>query len=142
MSSSEGSTTGDTASDFVAYPPEEWEIFKKEDFDGFVIPDVADKLEGALLLYSDSHGYVRGQSRFVLDGRAVLDIELPASDLMLCGGSSGYKLAWQIWPRDIRIRGNTTTSAWIDIADRYVLVWQNKKPSEIKENFKKNHILI
>ena len=137
MSSSEGSTTGDTASDFVAYPPEEWEIFKKEDFDGFVIPDVADKLEGALLLYSDSHGYVRGQSRFVLDGRAVLDIELPASDLMLCGGSSGYKLAWQIWPRDIRIRGNTTTSAWIDIVDRCVLVWQNKKSSEIMENSKK-----
>jgi hypothetical protein len=138
MSSSEGSTTGDTASDFVAYPPEEWEIFKKEDFDGFVIPDVADKLEGALLLYSDSHGYVRGQSRFVLDGRAVLDIELPASDLMLCGGSSGYKLAWQIWPRDIRIRGNTTTSAWIDIADRYVLVWQNKNHLKLRKILKKN----
>jgi hypothetical protein len=67
----------------------------------------------------------------VLDGRAVLDIELPASDLMLCGGSSGYKLAWQIWPRDIRIHSNTTTSAWIDIADRCILVLPDIKSSEI-----------
>jgi hypothetical protein len=119
MSSSDSSEAGDGGGDTSPYPPDEWTIRPKEEFEQYRIPDVADKLEGALLLYVDRSGYVCGKSKFVLDGRAVIDVELPASELMMCGGSSGYKLAWQVWPRDIRIRSNATTSAWIDFADRY-----------------------
>jgi hypothetical protein len=119
MSSSESSSSG-SGGDSSPYPPEEWNIRPKEEFAAFRIPEVVDPLEGALLLYTDRTGFVCGQSKFVLDGKAVIDVELPAADLMICGGASGYKLAWQIWPRDIRIRDNTTTSAWNDFADRYI----------------------
>jgi hypothetical protein len=33
--------------------------------------------------------------------KAVVDMELAASHILLCGGSSGFKLAWQVWPQDI-----------------------------------------
>jgi hypothetical protein len=119
MSSDEGSVSGDGGgADYSPYPPEEWTILPKERFKPFRISNVADQLEGVLQLYADRDGFICGQSRFVLDGRAVVDVDLPASELAICGGASGYRLAWQIWPRDIKIRSNTTTSAWMDLADR------------------------
>jgi hypothetical protein len=94
MSSSE-SSSGGSGVDSSPYPLEEWDIRPKEEFAAFRIPEVVDPLEGALLLYADRNGFICGQSKFVL---AVVDVELPAADLMICGGASGYKLAWQIWP--------------------------------------------
>jgi hypothetical protein len=54
-------------------------------------------------------GAVAGQHRFVLDGLRILDIDLQANKMVSCGGSSGFSLRWQIWPRDVKLRPNTYT---------------------------------
>jgi hypothetical protein len=42
-----------------------------------------------------------------------------ASELLVVGGASSFKLQWQAWPKDILLRQNSLTSNWIDVADRY-----------------------
>jgi hypothetical protein len=102
-----------------SYPPEEWEINRTEDLASYAITEPVERLEGALLLSVARDGTIAGPSRFIVGGLDTLQIELNASEFLICGGASGYKLAWQTRPQDIAIRANSTTSGWYDITDRY-----------------------
>jgi hypothetical protein len=100
------------------YPVVPWEIFDLADLPTFGLEDVVDQLTGALLLEVQPDGSVAGQHRFILDGLSILDIDVQANKMVSAGGSSGYRLKWQIWPRDIKLRPNSYTSNWMDLADR------------------------
>jgi hypothetical protein len=95
-----------------------WEIFDLADLPTYGPVNVVDQLTGALLLEVQPDGYVAGQHRFVLDGLAILEADLPANKMVSAGGSSGFKLRWTIWPRDVKLRPNTYTSDWVDLTDR------------------------
>jgi hypothetical protein len=108
-----------TETNLEAYPPEEWEINRTEDLASYAITEPVERLEGALLLSVSRDGTIAGPSRFIVGGLQTLEIDLPANEFLICGGSSGYRLAWQTRPQEIAIRANSTTSGWYDIADRY-----------------------
>jgi hypothetical protein len=100
------------------YPPEEWEINRTEEMASYAITEPVERLESALLLSVARDGTVAGPSRFIIGGLQTLEIDLPATSFLICGGASGYRLAWQIRLQDVVIRPNSTTSSWYDIADR------------------------
>jgi hypothetical protein len=47
-----------------------------------------------------------------------MDMDIQANKMVSAGGSSGYRLKWQIWLRDIKLRPNSYTSDWMDLTDR------------------------
>jgi hypothetical protein len=100
------------------YPVVPWEIFDLADLPTFGLENVVDQLTGALLLEVQPDGSVAGQHRFILGGLSILDIDVQANKMVSAGGSSGYRLKWQIWPRDVKLRPNCYTSDWMDLADR------------------------
>jgi hypothetical protein len=95
-----------------------WEIFDLADLHTFGLENVVDQLTGALLLEVQPDGSVAGQHRFIRGGLSTLDIDVQANKMVSAGGSSGYRLKWQIWPRDVKLRPNCYTSDWRDLADR------------------------
>jgi hypothetical protein len=101
-----------------SYPPEEWEINRTEEMASYAITEPVERLEDALLLSMARDGTVAGPSRFIIGGLQTLDIDLPATEFLICGGASGYRLAWEVRPQEVIIRPNSTTSGWFDIADR------------------------
>jgi hypothetical protein len=104
--------------DAEAYPPKEWHINTTEEFPSYTLENVTEPLEGALLLNADKSGAVHGHARLVLDGKALLEVDTLASEILLVGGAASYRLKWQTWPRDVAIRQNGVTSAWVDVTDR------------------------
>jgi hypothetical protein len=106
--------------DSSAYPPEDWDIRALEQYPTHTIDAVVEPLEGALLINVDRNTAIKGHYRFILDGKEKLNIDLLASELLVVGGASSFKLQWQVWPKDITLRQNSLTTGWIDLADRYI----------------------
>jgi hypothetical protein len=106
--------------DLVPYPPKEWEIYPSEQIATHVLEEADQALQGEFLLTIERSGDVGGQYRFVLGGTSKLDVVLPASAVLQCGGASKFKLNWQLWPKNILLRPNSMTTVWMDIMDRYM----------------------
>jgi hypothetical protein len=102
------------------YPPADWDIIPVEQFATHAIESVVEPLEGLLVLNVDRNTAIRGNFRFILDGKEKLNIDHLASELLVVGGASSFKLQWQTWPKDILLRQNSLTSSWTDVADRCV----------------------
>jgi hypothetical protein len=60
-------------------------------------------------------GRVLDACRVVLGGTEILRVEINLFDVVPNPTFADWKLRYQIWPRDIGIRRNLTTSAWIDL---------------------------
>jgi hypothetical protein len=107
----------------TAYPPADWDIIPVEQFATHTIESVVEPLEGLLVLNVDRNTAIRGNFRFILDGKEKLNMDHLASELLVVGGASSFKLQWQAWPKDILLRQNSLTSSWIDVADRCALLF-------------------
>jgi hypothetical protein len=104
--------------ELIPYPPSEWLIFAEERLATYVIAEPDVELQGELLLSVDRSGTVGGAYRFVLAGTHNLDVVLPATAVMQCGGAPKFKLNWQIRPSTIQLRPNSLTSVWHDFLER------------------------
>jgi hypothetical protein len=60
-------------------------------------------------------GRILDHFQIALDGSAILSQELDLGQLIPSSIFKGHKLAFQFWPRDIQIRRNMLTSAWLDV---------------------------
>jgi hypothetical protein len=81
--------------------------------------------------------------RIALDG-TVLETQVVATSAFRAPVLAQYRLTYQAWPRDLKIRRNMTTTAWVDsflaISANNVLVSTDDKgdavpPEEIKSVF-------
>jgi hypothetical protein len=75
-----------------------WEIHHMAALPLYALVEVVDALMVAFLIEVQPDGAISGQKRFVLDGLAILVLELQANKMVSCGGSSGFTLKWQVWP--------------------------------------------
>jgi hypothetical protein len=86
---------------------------------------------------------VGDQDRFVLGGTSKLDVVLPASAVLQCGGASKFKLNWQLWPKNILLRPNSMTTVWMDVMDRYIhFIFKKTKSSETEINMNTQNKMI
>jgi hypothetical protein len=100
------------------YPPDEFELRLDSEYGAFRISEPQHKLEGALLVQVDESARLTGSYKFIFGGNELLRINIPASDLVITGGSANYRILMEAWPADIRIRENMMTSSWIDLDER------------------------
>jgi hypothetical protein len=79
--------------------------------------------------------------RVVLGGSKILTVNAAMADLLQIPSAKRWRLKMQTWPRDIEVKRNMVTSAWMDVeallaskAAQMVLVGDDGEESEIAHN--------
>lgn len=98
------------------FPPnaEDWPVFASEDFDEAEVRNPRN-LGMELMVQLRDNGRAQDHFRIALGGGEILTAEIDLSSLFNNNQLNKYKLQLQVWPRDIVIRRNSTTSAWKDV---------------------------
>jgi hypothetical protein len=68
-----------------------------------------------LLAQARPNGRIIDHFRVALGGSGVLDVSIPMKRLLLVPASLGWRLKFQVRPRDITLRRNMATSEWSDV---------------------------
>ena len=97
------------------FPPD-WEVFPAEDFTT-AVPRNAGSCGMELLAQIRPNGRILDHFRVSLGGSNILNISVPLPSLLLGTPDSGLILKYAVWPRDIEIKRNMTTSQWLDITE-------------------------
>ncbi len=100
----------------MEFPPD-WVVSPMEDFEAYTPPvqSSASDYVMELLAQLRPSGQILDHFRIALDGSAALSKELDLGQLIPSTLFKGHKLAFQFWPRDIQIRRNMVSSAWVDV---------------------------
>jgi hypothetical protein len=96
--------------------PADWVILPMEGF-GTSAPIYHGELTLQLMAQLRNTGRILNSFKFVLDGSASLDAPVDLSCVLPVESYRGWKLSQQSWPRDIAIRCNMVTSAWVSVTD-------------------------
>jgi hypothetical protein len=96
--------------------PADWVVHPMEDF-AISAPNYHGDLTLELMAQLRSMGWILDNFRFVLDGSASLDVSVDLSWVLPADHYRGWRLSQQFWPRDIAIRRNMVTMAWVSVTD-------------------------
>jgi hypothetical protein len=96
--------------------PADWVILPMEGFNT-AMPIYQGELIVELLVQLRNTGRVLDSFKFVLDRSAPLDITVDLACVLPIEAYQGWKLSQQFWPKDISIRRNMVSSAWVSFAD-------------------------
>jgi hypothetical protein len=124
----------------MEFQPETYNVFEADQFErarltGGAVMEV--------MLQMRPNGRCLDHYRIALDG-TVLETQVVATSVFRAPVLAKYRLTYQAWPRDLKIRRNMTTTAWVDsfhaISARNILVSTDDKgdavpPEEIKNVF-------
>jgi hypothetical protein len=94
----------------------DWVVHPMEDF-AISAPNFHGDLTLELLAQLRSTGRILDSFRFALDGSASLDVSVDLYWVLPADHFRGWKLSQQFWPRDIAIRRNMVTTAWVRVTD-------------------------
>jgi hypothetical protein len=100
----------------MEFPPS-WEVNPLEDYET-ALPLVSSSTMAytmGLMAQLRPSGRILDGFRVALDGSAALSKELDLGVILLVSNLKNWRLSLQYWPRDIQIRRNMLTSAWIDV---------------------------
>jgi hypothetical protein len=101
-------------SHFLRYPAD-WAIGPRSEFQRYEC-SIDSQLSGELLIQAGADASIPGNFRFVLTGSGPVRAAFKAESIMAVGGSTAYKLTYEINPDEIRIKTNTFASDWLDIS--------------------------
>jgi hypothetical protein len=99
----------------MEFPPT-WRVFLEEDFE-VAQPQVEGALTMELLVQVRHTGRMLSNFRIGLGGEARIKVDVDLGAMVPRETFQGWRYRTQYWARDIKIRTNMTTSAWIDLAD-------------------------
>jgi hypothetical protein len=99
----------------MEFPPS-WTVFLEEDFES-AQPQVEGATTMELMAQVRHTGRMLGSFRIAIGGEARLKVDVDLGAMIPRDVFHGWRFRTQYWPRDIKIRTNLTSSAWIDLAD-------------------------
>ncbi len=126
----------------MEFPPETYDLFEAEQFETARARLTGDAVM-EVMLQMRPNGRCLDHYRIALDG-TVLETQVVATSVFRAPVLAKYRLTYQAWPRDLRIRRNMTTTAWVDsyiaITANNIQVSTDEKgdpvpPEEIKNVF-------
>jgi hypothetical protein len=97
----------------MEFPPN-WQIFEAEEF-ASAMPRAAGELGAELLVQARPNGRMLDHFRVTMGGSRILDVSFPVSKIINMPAANAWKLKIQVWPRDVVLRRNMTTSEWTNI---------------------------
>jgi hypothetical protein len=97
----------------MEFPPS-WRVFEAEEFSS-AMPRAAGELGAELLVQVRPNGRMLDHFRVTLGGSRILDVSFPVSNIISMPAANAWRLKMQVWPRDVVLRRNMTTSDWSNI---------------------------
>jgi hypothetical protein len=104
----------------MEFPPENYDVFDSEQFETARARLAGDAVM-EVMLQMRPNGRCLDHYRIALDG-TVLETQVNATSVFRVPVLAKYRLIYQAWPRDLKIRRNMTTTAW---ADSYIAIAAN-----------------
>ena len=98
------------------FPPEEWEIFPAEDFE-LAGPRDPGTLGVEVMAQARNNGRLIDHFRLALGGSDMLEASFKIKQVLNSDKIANWGFLYKLWPRDVKIRRNMTTSDWVDIRD-------------------------
>ena len=98
------------------FPPEEWDVFPAEDFD-LASPRDPGSLGVEVMAQVRNDGRLIDHFRLALGGSDMLEASFKIKQVLNNDKIANWGFLYKLWPRDVKIRRNMTTSDWIDIQD-------------------------
>lgn len=95
------------------YPPK-WDVFSDTDFE-LAVPRDPGALGIELMAQLRVSGRVQDHWRLVLGGSSIIEFNVPLRSVF--SFAPKWTMTFAVWPRDITIKRNTTTSVWQDVRD-------------------------
>ena len=100
----------------MEFPPD-WNILPAEDFE-IAVPRDPGEIGVELMAQIRTNGRILDHFRLVLGGSKLLEVEIPLKNILPAVESPDWSLKLACWPRDIKLRRNMATSAWVDIKEQ------------------------
>jgi hypothetical protein len=99
----------------MEFPPPRWDAFPMDDFET-ALPRATGDLGMELMMMTRPNGRMLDHYRVSLGGSKILDITFPMSTLLNLPAAAKWRFRHQIWPKDVELRRNMTTSLWTDLS--------------------------
>jgi hypothetical protein len=96
--------------------PATWVVLQLEQFDT-TLPDIEGDITVELLAHLRSSGRALDHFRFSLNGSTPLEATVDLENIIPVPDFVGWNITHQIWARDVPLRCNMMTSAWVSITD-------------------------
>jgi len=96
--------------------PADWVVLQLEGFDT-ATPHLEGDYTVELLAQLRSTGRILDNFRFSLNGSSPLEASVDVASIIPVPDFKGWRLNQQWWARDIPLRKNMTTTAWVSITD-------------------------
>jgi hypothetical protein len=96
--------------------PATWVVLQLDQFDT-ALPDIEGEITVELLANLWSSGLALDHFRFSLNGSMPLETTVGLENIIPVPDFAGWNVTHQIWARDIPLRRNMSTSAWVSITD-------------------------
>ena len=100
----------------MEFPPE-WNILPAEDFE-IAVPRDPGEIGVDLMAQIRNNGRILDHFRLVLGGSKLLEAAVPLKNILPTVEAPDWTLKVTCWPRDVKLRRNMATSAWLDIKEQ------------------------
>ena len=98
----------------MEYPPSDWPCLNMEDFE-LAVPRNPGVLGIEIMAQARVNGRIIDHFRVALGGSEILKVRFSTRDVFLVTDTPAIQLRYEVWPRDIVIRRNMSTSEWMDV---------------------------
>jgi hypothetical protein len=96
--------------------PPEWAVSPMDDF-ATATPQTRGEFNVELYAQLRNTGRILDNFRLGLDGAIPLEVSVDLASVIPAVGFDGWRLTQQFWARDVVIRKNMVTSAWVSVTD-------------------------
>jgi hypothetical protein len=111
--------------------PGRWDVFPMEEY-----PTATARSPGKagieVMAQARANGRLVDHFKVTVNGSEVLTVNFPLSALFTVADLPDWRIQWDIWPRDVPIRRNMSSSGWMDlysgILSNEVFVFDDKGP--------------
>jgi hypothetical protein len=105
----------------MEFPPVKYDVFDAREFEN-ARPRGAGDAVMEVMLQMRPNGRCLDHFRVALTG-TVLETQVKVTNVFRAPILAKYRLTFQVWPRDLRIRRNMTSTEWTDV---YTAIFANE----------------
>lgn len=111
--------------------PGRWDVFPMEEY-STAIARCPGKAGIEVMAQARANGRLIDHFKVTINGSEVLNVNFPLSAVFSVADMPDWRIQWDIWPRDIPIRRNMSSSNWADlysgILSNEIFVFDDKGP--------------
>jgi len=100
----------------MEFPPDSWRIFEAAEFSTATVNSPGE-IGIELMAQARPNGRLLDHFFFAVGGSSILELSISMAAFFRDNQFKDYFFVLQSWPKDVAIRRNMTTSAWLDVPE-------------------------